>query len=97
MIAPPIICTNVRRNLQGGPVVAGVTLRIPVWRLTMFGAVWLDDGGGECIVLPRREWVEPAGARRVADIFMFDDYAAQGHFERTALAAARRLIEATRR
>jgi len=95
MTPPPILCSNLRRMIKGGPVVAGVTLRIPVWRLTLFGAVWLDDHEGERIVLPRREWVEAGGGRRIADIFLFDDHAAQRHFERTALAAARRLIKAT--
>jgi hypothetical protein len=36
------------------------------------------------------EWIETGGAKRVADIFVFDDYGAQDHFERTALAAAKR-------
>jgi hypothetical protein len=92
MTPPPIICTNLRRIIKpDSPAVAGVTLRIPAWRLTMFGGIWLRDGGGERIVLPRREWVEPGGVRRIADIFMFDDYGAQEHFEQTALAAAKRL------
>lgn len=97
MTASPIVCTNVRRNLKGGAIVAGVTLRIPGWRVTALGGVWLRNAGGERIVLPRREWVEPAGVRRVADIFVFDDWEAQERFERTALAAARRLIKAATR
>jgi hypothetical protein len=95
MIAPPIICTNLRRNLKPGPVVAGVTLRVPSSRLTIFGAVWLRIGDDERVVLPRREWIEAGGASRIADIFMFDDYSAQDHFERQALAAARRLLKAS--
>lgn len=100
MIPPPIICTNLRRIIKiDSPVVAGVTLRIPSWRVTVFGAVWLNDrdGLGERIVLPRREWVESAGGTRVADIFLFDDHAAQRHFERAALAAAKRLLKASAR
>jgi hypothetical protein len=89
MIPPPNICTNLRRIIKiDSPVVAGVTLRIPAWRVTVVGAVWLNDrdGLGERIVLPRREWVE-----------LFDDHAAQRHFERAALAAAKRLLKASAR
>lgn len=96
-MSPLIVCSNVRHNLKGGPVAASVTLRIPAWRVTVFGAVWLNDRDGERIVLPCREWVEPVGGKRFADIFMFDDYDARGHFERTALAAAKRLLKASAR
>jgi hypothetical protein len=91
-----IIATSLRRIDKGGALGA-VTLRVPRWRATLLGCLWVQGSRGERILLPRREWIDAHGAQHTAEIIVFDDLEQLERFEEEALAAVRRLVRTSRK